>query len=93
MRPALKHLPGRPWRLKSSFGAAGLGPAPVEPDASGAPEEAPDREGDRRAQLAALQGIDAGIDQARVDQRAADAPAQHPAEQKANRLEIAGHGD
>lgn len=88
---AAQHSQKRARQLRSGFGAAGLGPAPVKPNATGTPEQAPEQKGDRRTQLAALQGVDAGIDQARVDQGAADPPAQQPAEQEANRLEITGH--
>ena len=67
-------------------------PAPVEPEAAAAPEHAPDNEGGGGAELAALEGIDTGVDQAGIDQRATDPPAQHPGEQEADRLEVAGHG-
>lgn len=60
----------RPQRLSSAstVWADGLGPAPVEPDTSTAPEQAPEAEGGGGAELAALQGIDAGVDQAGIDQ-------------------------
>ena len=67
-------------------------PAAVEPKPSPTPEQAPKKEGGRGAELTSLKGVDPDVDQTRINQRATDPPAQHPGDQKADGLEIAGHG-
>ena len=95
--PLLQRLPGAHARefccgsARCSALVVRTGPVAVEPDATAAPGQAPEGEGGGCPQLAPFKGIDAGVDQTGIDQRAADPPAEHPGEQKADGLEVAGH--
>lgn len=79
-------------RLDSGPGIGGLGPAPIKPDTTATPWKAPEDEGGGGAELAALQGINGGIDHAGIDQGAADLPAKHPEDDETDGLQIAGDG-